>query len=208
MAHLPRASNFSRAGSQGRGFPAAFFAIGATLLLWSPSAFCAFVSQLSVGAALPQPLSSAGDTLNRPAGYTLESWFETPNFLPSNVEFNFFTEYLPFAVQNITGANGVQLNINMWGVYGGMTMWGGPTILGIRPMISGDIGGLYDFMTYPNAAGSSSNAAWAFAMRINPGFDMPIVNHLGLVVEFPMMVAFQSRTLAIWESSFSVRWKL
>lgn len=203
MPQLRTTSNRSRV------FAAALsVTLGAASLFWSTPASCAFVSQLGLGLTLPQPLSSAGDTLNRPVGFTLESWFETPNFLPSNVEFNFFTEYLPFAMQNITGANGIQLNINMWGIYGGMTMWGGPSVLGIRPFFSGDIGGLYDFMTYPNAAGSSSNAGWAFAMRIDPGFDLPVVNHLGLVFSFPMMVAFQSHTLAIWESSFAVRWKL
>ena len=163
---------------------------------------------MSLGAALPYPLGSAGDTLNKPVGATAQVWLETPNFLPTAIELAFAIDYLPFQFTNIAGANSIQANLGMIGVYGGVTFWGGTSVLGFRPYISGFMGGLYDFMTYPSATATISNAATAFALRVAPGFDLPIVNHFGVQVEMPYTVAYQKTPISIWQATFSLRWKL
>jgi hypothetical protein len=166
------------------------------------------VSSFDLGVTVPQPLGSAGDTLSHSAGVRGSVWFETPKVLPESVQFNLATEFLPFSFQNVAGANNVQANLGVYGIYGGIGLWGGPTFLGMRPMFAVDIGALYDWMYFPTANGTALNAAWAFAFRVEPGLDVPLFSHLGLLIEFPMTVATQKNTLAIWESSFSLRWKL
>lgn len=185
-----------------------FAALAAVLLLQSTKAFCGVVSEVSAGLTVPQPLASAGDTLNRPAGFTSEVWIETPNFIPSSLELNVEFQYLPFSLKNVGGSNGVQANINMLGIYSGPTVWGGTSIWGIRPFLSADLGILYDYLVLQNANGAATDAGMSFALRAVPGFDLPLMSHLGLVVEFPATVAFQKTTLGMWESSFSLRWKL
>jgi hypothetical protein len=182
-------------------------AIAAVMLVHSTQAFCG-ISQVSAGAAAPSPFGSAGDTLNRPVGFTAQAWLETPNFLPGAVEWNLAFEFLPFQMLNAGGANSIQANINMVGVYTGLTFWGGPSVFGFRPYISGDLGGLYDYLVFPGASTGINNAGTAFALRVAPGFDLPLFNHFGLQIEMPYTAAFQKTTLTMWESTFSLRWKL
>lgn len=185
----------------------AIAAIAAVVLLQSPQGFCG-INQVSLGLALPQPLSVAGDAVNRPAGIAAQAWLETPNFLPNSVEWNLAVEFLPFQMTNVSGASGIQANINMFGAYTGLTFWGGPGVFGFRPYITGDIGFLYDYLVLPSASGAINNAGTAFALRVAPGFDLPMYSHFGLQIEFPFTAAFQKTTLSIWEPTFSLRWKI
>lgn len=168
----------------------------------------AALKQLSAGVTLPQPLGQAATSLNRPAGFSGQLWVEAPAFLGESVELNLTGEFLPFQFQNTNGAGDIKLNLNMIGVYAGMTIWGGPSLLGIRPYVSGDLGVLYDFLTIPNSGSSISNTGTAFAMRAAPGLDIPVIGPVGLMVELPITVAFFKPAISIWQSTFSLRWKL
>jgi hypothetical protein len=167
------------------------------------------VSEVAAGVSVSQPLGLAGDTFNRPAGAFAEAWFRFPDFLPENLEVFLTSQYIQYAVQNVGGTNGVQINVGTFGLYTGATVWGGPSVLGIRPMLGGGLGLLYSFMTFPGAAGWTSNAGTSFALRLEPGVDVPISGRLGVLIEFPMTLAFQKpNNFAFWESSFALRWKL
>lgn len=166
------------------------------------------LSQFSAGVTLPRPLSTdASEMLDRPVGVAGQIWFQGPSFLPSTLEFNLSFEYLPFKLKNTT-SDDIQLNVNMIGGYAGVTIWGGPSVLGMRPYISADIGVLYDFLTLPRSSGTISNTGTAFAMRAAPGLDLPIVSGLGVMVEFPVTLAIFKTPLSLWASTFALRWKL
>lgn len=179
-------------------------AIGLVVAVSSHSAQ-AGLSQFSVGATLPRPISiDASEMLDRPVGVAGQIWFHGPNEM---LEFNLSLEYLPFKFKNTT-SDDIQLNVNMIGAYAGTTIWGGPSLLGMRPYFSADIGLLYDFLTLPKSSGIISNTGTAFAMRAAPGLDIPVVGGLGIMAEFPMTLAIFKTPLALWASTFSLRWKL
>jgi hypothetical protein len=163
------------------------------------------LSQFSAGVTLPRPLSTdASEMLNRPVGVAGQVWIQGPSEM---LEFNLSLEYLPFKLKNTT-SDDIQLNVNMIGAYAGATIWGGPSLLGMRPYLSADIGLMYDFLTLPKSSGTISNTGTAFAMRAAPGLDIPVVSGLGLMVEFPVTLAIFKTPLSLWASTFSLRWKL
>ena len=117
-------------------------------------------------------------------------------------------DYFPFTLKNVSGSNGVQVNLNALNFYGGFTVWGAPSVLGIRPFFSSGLGAMYDFLTLPEAAGVANNASLNFSLRESAGFDLPLMSYLGFMVEMPINIVFQNTTLAIWQATFSLRWKL
>jgi hypothetical protein len=174
----------------------------------SPSAFSS-LNQFGLGVSLPQPFSSAGDTLNRPAGFTAEVEVDTPQFVPASMDFRIDMDYQPYSIKNLSSLpNSVQANVNMFGLFGGLQIWGGESAFHIRPFMAAEIGGWYDTLSFSNATNVASNASTVFAVKAVPGIDVPLFSHIGLMVELPIRVAFQQNTLAIWSSDFLLRWKL
>lgn len=186
----------------------ALLGIVAVLASFAATPASAAVKQLSAGVTLPQPFGLAATSLDRPVGVAARGWLEGPSFPGESVEISFAFEYLPFQFQNTNGAGDIKLNLNMISALAGVTLWGGPTLLGIRPYMSGQIGLLYDWLTIPNSGSSISNTGTAFAMRAAPGLDIPVIGPLGLMVELPITVGFFKPALSIWQSTFMLRWKL
>jgi hypothetical protein len=179
----------------------------ALLLAFSPSAF-AMLEQVGAGVTLPQPLSSQGELFNRPLGGAAQLWLKPPSFFPESVSLSLSGEFLPFQLKSVGPSGSIKLNLYMIGGYAGFTLWGNPSFLGMRPYFSAQMGALYDYLTIPGSSGAISNTGTAFALRAAPGLDFPLVSGLGVMVELPITVAFFKSTLSIWESTFSLRWKL
>jgi hypothetical protein len=159
----------------------------------------------SVGAAvsLPQPMGDASQSLNRPLGFEVEASLDTPAPLPANLDFQVSAFYEPYSVKNLSTAS-----LNLMGAFAGAQLWGGESVLNIRPFFSGQLGFVYDSLSFSGASSSTSNSAAAFAVKVVPGLDIPIYSHFGAVVELPVTWAFLKSTLAIWDATFGLRWKL
>lgn len=175
--------------------------------LAAPCAHAA-LSEFALGVGTAHPLSPQGEALNRPPVVGAQVWIDGPEFFNPNVQINFGADYYPFAFKNVSGTHGVSANLNVINLNAGLTVWGGPSVLNLRPMFSLGIGALYDFMTMPSSANTTTNASVAFSMRFSAGFEVPLFSRLGLGVELPMTVGFLKPTFAIWAAAFSLRWKL
>jgi hypothetical protein len=168
----------------------------------SAPAQCA-VTEFAAGVSMPTPMGDASQTLNRPLGYQAQVWLDAPQWFPKTLDFHLQATYQPFTVKNLPTAT-----VGFFGLFGGVQATGGPSFLGITPFLALDIGGVYDVLSFSGASGASSNSGGSFAVQAVPGIDFPIFSHLGGVIEMPVAVVFQKSTLAIWNGSFSLRWKL
>src|SRR4051812_22977140 len=90
----------------------------------STQAFCSF-NQVGLGMSVPQPLSSAGDTLTRPIGFTGNVEFDAPAFMPSQIDLRADVDFQPYSVKNLSSLpNNLQANVNMFGFFAGVQLWG------------------------------------------------------------------------------------
>ena len=181
------------------------FGFSALVLAGSLASQVAFAGLSSVGAAisLPQPTGDASQELNRPLGFEAEASLDMPSPLPDSLDLQISAFYEPFSIKNLNTAT-----LSLLGAFGGVQLWGGESVLKIRPFVSGQLGFVYDSLSFSGVASPTSNSALAFAVKAVPGLDIPIYSHLGAVVELPLTWAFFKSTLTIWDATFGLRWKL
>ena len=91
--------------------------------------------------------------------------------------------------------------------FGGIQVNSGNYLHSFSTFFTAQIGGVYDWMTFSNAANATSNSAMAFAAQVIPGFDLPVWESLGLVAEMPAKFLFLKSTMVVWSPSIQLRYR-
>lgn len=167
------------------------------------SAAFAAIKAVGAGVSMPTPMGDASQTLNRPLGFQAEAWIDALKWLPSTADFHVEATYQPYSLRN-----SASLGVTLIGLFGGLQASGGATFAGISPFLSLDAGAVFSTLDRSSSSGSTSNNSLNFALQAVPGIDFPVFGNLGGVVELPLQVVFQKSVLAVWNGSFSLRWKL
>jgi hypothetical protein len=183
-----------------------------SIVFSSPS----FALMFAAGASYGIPQGHAFQLLNPAIGYQAGAWFESPAVMASYYlsEIRAQISYQPFPVRPLTPPNSAQLSIatslgvTMMSGFIGIQAQAGKLGEGFVPFLGLDVGGVIDTLTYGTAAASTMNSGAAFALQAAPGFDIPVVGHLGLSVELPMRFYFFRNITMLWESTAGLRFKL
>lgn len=161
------------------------------------------ISEFGLGLSSVVPMGNNYQLLNSPLGYQGEVWIDGLPWIGryALLRLSLFDD--PFVVRSSL----TNMNVNLFGGFAELQVNGGKSLLGLKPFISPGIGLAYDSLGFSSGT-SVENAATAFGLRINSGFDLPIWGGLGALVEFPVSVFFFKTTLATWSPTFSLRWEL
>jgi hypothetical protein len=177
--------------------------VGFILVASSLPSASAALSSVGVAVSAPQPMGDASQVLNRPIGFEAEASLDTPAFMPKDVDFFLSLSYQPYTIKNLASTS-----INFFGFYGGLQLWGEPSAFKIRPFFAAELGGVYDALSFAGVSSATSNSNLAIALQAVPGLDIPIYSHVGGYIELPITAVFQKTTLAIWNATFGLRWRL
>jgi hypothetical protein len=122
--------------------------------------------------------------------------------------------YEPFTVRGLSSSSlttlGITtgLGVNMIGAFVGLQALSGDFGNTFMPFFTVDVGAVFDTMTYINTSSVNANSGAALAVQLVPGFDLPLVSHVGLVVELPVKIYNLKNTFTIWDAVVGLRVKL
>ncbi|MGK5084671.1 hypothetical protein WDW37_15355, partial [Bdellovibrionota bacterium FG-1] len=172
-------------------------------MLVLPSLAQASLSSIGVGVSVSQPLGNAAQELNHPLGYVLDARWNGPSWLPESLDFHTDLSYQKYSIQNLDSAE-----LSFVSFFAGPQVTGGAAFWGMVPSFSIEVGGVHDSLGFSGVTGGTSNSATRFGLQFLPALDIPVFHQLGAVIALPMTIVFQTATLGIWSSSFSLRWAL
>jgi len=170
---------------------------------------------LSLAATYPTPQGFAYQTLDHVLGAQAEAWLDSPGFMAKVFpQMHLALTYDPFFLRALTPANigtlGIasSLGVTMVGAFVGLQAQSGEYGRSFTPFFTVDVGAVFDSMTFSGTSSSTSNAGASFAAQLVPGFDLPMVSNLGLLVELPVKIYNLNNTLTIWSAVLGLRYKL
>jgi hypothetical protein len=190
-------------------------AVGLLVCFFRSSVSFASVNGLSIAATYPTPQGYAFATLDHSLGLQAEGWIDSPGFM-SHVfpQMHFSCSYEPFSVRALNAINrasiGIStgLGVSIIGAFVGVQAQAGDYGSSFTPFFTADIGGVVDTLTYSNTTSVNANSGFGIGLQLVPGFDLPLTNHLGLLVELPFKMYTFRNSLAIWSAVAGVRLKL